>query len=138
MKTFNVPQFYNWFCYYFKSTCFSFNKVIKLFTLSCLHPFSKKNRVKTMIFSIGQTSRTCPQVPCVIQKGSKKLDLRKWSETWCRSQLPALKGVEGSCWKLRDQTRKRSSYSVTNLHPKPTRVGQNSFCMHLVLGQATG
>jgi hypothetical protein len=35
-------------------------------------------------------------------KGSKELDLRKWSETWCRSQLPALRGVEGSCWKLRD------------------------------------
>jgi hypothetical protein len=45
---------------------------------------------------------TRPQVPCVTQKGSKELDLRKWSETWCRSQLPALKGVEGSCWKLRD------------------------------------
>jgi hypothetical protein len=30
-------------------------------------------------------------------RGSKELDLRKWSETWCRSQLPALKGVEGSC-----------------------------------------
>jgi hypothetical protein len=35
-------------------------------------------------------------------KGSKELDLRNWSETWCRSQLPALKGIEGSCWKLRD------------------------------------
>jgi hypothetical protein len=45
---------------------------------------------------------TRPQVPCVTQKGSKELDLRKWSETWCRSQLPTLKGVEGSCWKLRD------------------------------------
>jgi hypothetical protein len=45
---------------------------------------------------------TRPQVPCVTQKGSKKLDLRKWLKTWCRSQLPALKGVEGSCWKLRD------------------------------------
>jgi hypothetical protein len=45
---------------------------------------------------------TCPQVPCVTQNGSKKLDLRKWSETWCRSQLLTLKGVEGSCWKLRD------------------------------------
>jgi hypothetical protein len=38
---------------------------------------------------------TCPQVPCVTQKGSKELDLRKWSETWCCSQLVALKGVEG-------------------------------------------
>jgi len=37
MKTFNVPYFYNRFCYYFKSTCFIFDKVIKLFTLSCLH-----------------------------------------------------------------------------------------------------
>ncbi len=43
-----------------------------------------------------------PQVPCVTQKGSKKLDLRNWLETWCRSQLLTLKGVEGSCWKLRD------------------------------------
>jgi hypothetical protein len=42
------------------------------------------------------------QVPCVTQKGSKELDLQKWLETWCRSQLPALKGVEGSRWKLRD------------------------------------
>jgi hypothetical protein len=45
---------------------------------------------------------THPQVPCVTQKWSKELDLRKWLETWCRSQLPTLKGVEGSCWKLRD------------------------------------
>ncbi len=45
---------------------------------------------------------TCPQVPCVTQKGSKELDLQKWLETWCRSQLLTLKGVEGSCWKLRD------------------------------------
>jgi hypothetical protein len=43
---------------------------------------------------------TRPQVPYVTQKGSKELDLRKWSETWCRSQLPTLRGVEGSCWKL--------------------------------------
>jgi hypothetical protein len=45
---------------------------------------------------------TRPQVPCVTQKGSKELDLQNWLETWCRSQLLALKGVEGSCWKLRD------------------------------------
>ncbi len=45
---------------------------------------------------------TRPQIPCVTQRGSKKLDLRNWLEIWCRSQLPALKGVEGSCWKLRD------------------------------------
>jgi hypothetical protein len=38
MKTFNVPQFYNGICYYFKSTCFNFDKVIKLFTLSYLQP----------------------------------------------------------------------------------------------------
>jgi hypothetical protein len=38
MKTFNVLQFYNGFCYYFKSTCSSFKKVVKLFTLSCLQP----------------------------------------------------------------------------------------------------
>ncbi len=63
-----------------------------------------------------------PQIPCVTQRGSKELDLRNWLETWCRSQLPALKGLKGSCWKLRDQTKKRSSSSVTNLHPKPTRT----------------
>jgi hypothetical protein len=40
MKTFNFPQFYlNVFCYYFKCSCSSFDKAIKLFTLSCLHPF---------------------------------------------------------------------------------------------------
>jgi hypothetical protein len=38
MKTFNVLQFYNGFFCYFKSTCSSFDKVIKLFTLFCLHP----------------------------------------------------------------------------------------------------
>jgi hypothetical protein len=38
MKTLNVPQFYNGFCCYFKSICSSFDKVIKLFTLFCLHP----------------------------------------------------------------------------------------------------
>jgi len=38
MKTFNVLEFYNGFCCYFKSTCSNFDKVIKLFTLSCLHP----------------------------------------------------------------------------------------------------
>jgi hypothetical protein len=38
MKKFNVSQFYNEFCCYFKSTCFDFDKVIKLFTLFCLHP----------------------------------------------------------------------------------------------------
>ncbi len=32
MNIFNVPQFYNGVCCYFKSTCFSFDKVIKLFT----------------------------------------------------------------------------------------------------------
>ncbi len=37
MKTFNVPQFYNGLCCYFKSTCSSFDKVVKLFALSCLH-----------------------------------------------------------------------------------------------------
>ncbi len=40
-KTFNVSQFYNGFCCYFKSTCSSFDKVIKLFILSWhpLNPF---------------------------------------------------------------------------------------------------
>jgi hypothetical protein len=66
---------------------------------------------------------TRPQVPYVTQNGFKELDLQKWLETWCRSQLPALKGVEGLGWKLRDLTRKRSSYLVTNLHPKSTQVG---------------
>jgi hypothetical protein len=41
MKTFNVPQFYNGFCCYFKSICFSFDKVFKLFILSCWHPTTK-------------------------------------------------------------------------------------------------
>jgi hypothetical protein len=53
-------------------------------------------------YAFGRLPLTCPQVPCVTQKRSEKLDLRNWLETWCRSQLPALKGVEGSCWKLRD------------------------------------
>jgi len=39
MKAFNAPQFYNGFCCYFKSNCSNFDKVIKLFTSSCLHPF---------------------------------------------------------------------------------------------------
>ncbi len=38
MKTFNVPQFYNGFCCYFKYICSIFDKVIK-FTLFNLHPF---------------------------------------------------------------------------------------------------
>jgi hypothetical protein len=38
MKTFNVPQFYNGFCCYFKSICSSFDKVIKV-NWSYLHPF---------------------------------------------------------------------------------------------------
>ncbi len=41
MKIFNVPQFYNGFCCYCKSTCSNFDKVIKLFILFCLHPMSK-------------------------------------------------------------------------------------------------
>jgi hypothetical protein len=40
MKKFNVPQIYNGFCCYFKSTHSSFDKVIIFFTLSCLHLFS--------------------------------------------------------------------------------------------------
>jgi hypothetical protein len=47
-------------------------------------------------------SLTRPQVPCVTQNGSKELDLRKWLETWCPSQLLGLKRAEGSCWKLWD------------------------------------
>jgi hypothetical protein len=43
MKTFNVPQFYNGFYCYFKSTYSRFDKVIKLFTLSCLHPKVMEN-----------------------------------------------------------------------------------------------
>ncbi len=38
MKIFNFLQLYNEFCCYFKSTCSNFDKVIKLFTFSCLHP----------------------------------------------------------------------------------------------------
>jgi len=38
MKKFNVFQFYNGFYCYFKSTYSNFDKVIKLFTLSYLHP----------------------------------------------------------------------------------------------------
>ncbi len=73
---------------------------------------------------------TRPQVPCVTLKGSKELDLRNWLESWCRSQLPALKGVEGSCWKFRDQTRKRSSYLVMNLHPNQHKlVKTHSACI---------
>ncbi len=37
MKTFNVPQFYNGFCCYSKYISSSFDKIIKLFTLFCLH-----------------------------------------------------------------------------------------------------
>ncbi len=44
MKTFNVPLFYNGFCCYFNSTCFSFDKIIKLFTLSWLHPLHCRNQ----------------------------------------------------------------------------------------------
>jgi hypothetical protein len=40
MKTSNVSQFYDGCCY-FKSTYSNFNMVIKLFTLSCLHPHMK-------------------------------------------------------------------------------------------------
>ncbi len=36
MKTFNVPQFCNGFCYYFMSISSNFDKVMKLFTLFCL------------------------------------------------------------------------------------------------------
>jgi hypothetical protein len=41
MKTFNVPQFYNGFCSYFKFICSSFDEVIMLFILFCLHPTTK-------------------------------------------------------------------------------------------------
>jgi hypothetical protein len=50
----------------------------------------------------GQGVNDAPPSSFCDPKGSKKLDLRNWSKTWCCSQLPALKGVEGSCWKLRD------------------------------------
>jgi hypothetical protein len=60
------------------------------------------NHVRLETSNIAQKFLTCPQVPCVTQKGSKELDLWNWLETWCRSQLPALKGVKGLCWKLRD------------------------------------
>jgi hypothetical protein len=38
MKARDVPQFYNGFSCYFKYMCSNFDKVIKLFTLSCLLP----------------------------------------------------------------------------------------------------
>ncbi len=50
MKTFNVPQFNNGFYCYFESTCSSFHKVVKLFTLSYLHLeslFIKMNSIST-------------------------------------------------------------------------------------------
>jgi hypothetical protein len=38
MKTFNVPQCYNGFCAYLNILVQRFDKVIKLFILSYLHP----------------------------------------------------------------------------------------------------
>jgi hypothetical protein len=58
--------------------------------------------VAMALWSFWMANMTRPQVPWVTQKGSKELDLRNWLETWCRSQLPTLRGVEGSCWKLQD------------------------------------
>jgi hypothetical protein len=38
-----------------------------------------------------------------------------------RSQLPALKGVRGACWKFQDRIRRRTSLlNYTVLHPNPT------------------
>jgi hypothetical protein len=52
MKTFNVPQFYNGFCCYFKSICSSFNNIIELFILFYLHPFPFVHRTILIQFSI--------------------------------------------------------------------------------------
>jgi hypothetical protein len=68
---------------------------------SCRNPTLAKCEDETHTPKVGDLVMR-PQVPCVTQKGSKELDLRKWLKTWYHSQLPALKGVEGSCWKLRD------------------------------------
>jgi hypothetical protein len=59
----------------------------------------------------------------------KKVQLCQIAEvdgTWRRSQLPALKGVRGACWKLRDYTRKKDnliSYSVLNQKPTISWLG---------------
>jgi hypothetical protein len=51
--------------------------------------------------------------------------------TWCRSQLPALKGVKGACWKLQDLTRKRDKlFSYAVLHSKPTNKLVSSHSEH--------
>jgi hypothetical protein len=71
-----------------------------------------------------------PQVPCVTQKRSKELDLQKWLETWCRSQLPALKGVEGSCWKLRIRLgRDQAIWSQTCIQNQHKLVKTHSACI---------
>ncbi len=47
--------------------------------------------------------------------------MRKWFGTWSRSQLPALKGVRGACWKLQDRLgRGTSLLNYIVLHPNPT------------------
>ncbi len=64
MKTFNVSQFYNGFCFYFKSTYSNFDKVIKLFTLSCLHPsmvFDAKRQAKEGGMQVLQQCYFIPQ-----------------------------------------------------------------------------
>jgi hypothetical protein len=54
--TLNVSQFYDEINCYLKSTCYSFDKVKKLFILSCSHPSQLENRmlthVRTSIFKI--------------------------------------------------------------------------------------
>jgi len=64
MKTFNVSQFYNGFCCYLKSIYSSFDKVIKLFILSCLHlsmVFDAKRQAKEGGMQVLQQCYFIPQ-----------------------------------------------------------------------------
>ncbi len=89
--------------------CFTFNRCSFIYYANT-YSLMCKSKGKHLVINSSYPSPflyntmylTRPQVPCVTQKGSKELDLWNWLETWCHSQLPALKGVEGSCWKLRD------------------------------------
>ncbi len=69
--------------------------------VNSIRPFISWKEDEVMVQEADWQVDTPPSSLCD-PKGFKELDLRKWLETWCRSQLLALKGVEGSCWKLRD------------------------------------
>lgn len=47
--TLNVSQFYDEINCYLKSICYNFDKVKKLFILSCSHPSQLKNRMFTHV-----------------------------------------------------------------------------------------